>query len=285
MNAEEFTDMHPLVNFLYFSYILVLTMITMNPYMLTISFVMSVLLSLLFCKTGLLKRNARIAVLILVFSVVVQPLFTHSGSTPLFYINDSPVCLENYIYGLAAAVLLIAAINWCGIMESFLDSEKWLYLFGRFSPRLALTFSMILRFIPLMRQRYKMIHEGQLGMGRCYESSVTAALRQRVKELSVLITWSLEAAMETAASMSSRGYGLKGRTSYHRYKLNKSDIFLIMLMSILFFIIAAVILSGGMRFYYLPVVWAGRMDGYFISALILFLLLSAMPAMKVCQKN
>ena len=57
-------------------------------------------------------------------------------------------------------------------------------------------------------------------------------MRNAVKILSIMITWSLENAIETADSMKSRGHGLKGRTSYSLYKFDKRDA--IMLCAILF---------------------------------------------------
>ena len=50
-----------------------------------------------------------------------------------------------------------------------------------------------------------------------------AKLRQATKEVSILISWSLEAAIETSDSMEARGYGLPGRTSFHLFRMSPSD--------------------------------------------------------------
>ena len=41
--------------------------------------------------------------------------------------------------------------------------------------------------------------------------------------VSILVTWALENAIETADSMKSRGYGLKGRTAFSIYRFNRRD--------------------------------------------------------------
>ncbi len=41
--------------------------------------------------------------------------------------------------------------------------------------------------------------------------------------LSILVTWALENAIETADSMRSRGYGLRGRTAFSIYRFDRRD--------------------------------------------------------------
>lgn len=55
-----------------------------------------------------------------------------------------------------------------------------------------------------------------------------------VNEFSTLITWSLESSMETSMSMESRGYGLKGRTSFNRFRFTLKDTFTIIIMLVCF---------------------------------------------------
>ena len=44
--------------------------------------------------------TAMLFVPIMLFSVIILPIFNHNGVTPLFYVNDMAVTLENIIYGL-----------------------------------------------------------------------------------------------------------------------------------------------------------------------------------------
>lgn len=71
-----------------------------------------------------IKKNIMITIPVVIFSVVIQPVFNYSGITPVFYINDNMVCLENIIYGAVISVLLISVIQWCSVAASYLSSEK-----------------------------------------------------------------------------------------------------------------------------------------------------------------
>ncbi len=54
----------------------------------------------------------------------------------------------------------------------------------------------------------------------------SGGLRHVGKVVSITVTWALESALDTASSMKSRGYGLRGRTSYTRFLWTRRDLFL-----------------------------------------------------------
>ena len=112
-----------------------------------------------------------------------------------------------------------------GIAES---SDKVVFLFGRIMPSLSLVISMALRFVPRFSAQMKLVRNAQHTIGRdINEGTLFQKIRNAVKILSIMITWSLENAIETADSMKSRGHGLKGRTSYSLYKFDKRDAFML----------------------------------------------------------
>lgn len=166
MERKYIGQIHPAVGFFYIAAVLVITMITMNPYLLAISCITSIIVMGYLKGLSELRKNIVPDISVIIFTVGIQPVFSGSGKTVLYYVNDRAVYLEGYIYGLVIALLLITVFNWCTVMRILMDSEKWMYLIGRLSPTLAMMITMILRFIPLMRQRYRVIHEGQVGMGR-----------------------------------------------------------------------------------------------------------------------
>lgn len=224
VRESAFSRLHPLVNFLYLASVISLTMLTINPIMLLIAFVISFSYSMMLCGSRMLKRNMFLFVPIVLFTVIIQPLFSHNGMTALFYVNENAITLESVIYGVAMSVLLISTIQWFECYNSLIASDKFLYLFGRTIPSLALVISMIFRLIPLLRHRFVEIDEGQIAMGM-KPKGMGLANRGKVfiKELSILIAWSLEASIDTSDSMEARGYGLSGRTSFHLFKMQKQD--------------------------------------------------------------
>ena len=48
-------------------------------------------------------------------------------------------------------------------------------------------------------------------------------MKNGIRILSIMTTWALESAVETADSMKSRGYGLPGRTSFSIYRFDGRD--------------------------------------------------------------
>jgi len=224
LRESEFSRLHPLVNFVYLAGVVAITIISNNPIMLLIAFIASLIYSVVLCGIGGVKRNLFLMIPIVVFTVIIQPLFSHNGSTPLYYINDNAVTLEMVLYGMTVSILLMSTIQWFSCYNVLITSDKFLYLFGRMIPSLALVISMIFRMIPLLRHRFTEIDEAQIAMGKKIRGiGLYERAKIFMKELSILISWSLESSIETSDSMESRGYGLKGRTSFHLFKWKKSD--------------------------------------------------------------
>lgn len=289
MERKYIDQIHPAVGFFYIAAVLVITMITMNPYLLAISCITSIIVMGYLKGLSELRKNIVPDISVIIFTVGIQPVFSGSGKTVLYYVNDRAVYLEGYIYGLVIAMLLITVFNWCTVMRILMDSEKLMYLIGRLSPTLAMMITMILRFIPLMRQRYRVIHEGQVGMGRynnlySKKKNVLYAfmgfiekIRHRIKEISILISWSLENSIETSDSMESRGYGLKGRTSYHRYILKKTDIIQMILIAGAFAYVLVPVLLRQFMAYYLPRVYIESVSVWHVIVMVVYIVLAVFP--------
>ena len=75
------------------------------------------------------------------------------------------------------------------------------------------------------------------------KNGIFEKIRHFANEFSTLITWSLESSMETSMSMESRGYGLKGRTSFNRFRFTLKDTFTIIIMLVCF-VMAVIPIAG-----------------------------------------
>lgn len=221
---SSFKTYHPIVNFGFFAAVIGCTFLWMHPVFLVISVSAAFVYSLLLKGMRALRFNLLFALPMLVVIALLNPLFVHQGMTMLFYTNDNPITLEAIVYGIAAAVMLVAVLLWFTCYNEVVTSDKFLYLFGKVLPSLALLLSMTLRLIPRLKTQVSRIAYAQraIGMG-----TDTGSLRQRVRHgmriLSILITWALENAVETADSMKARGYGLHGRTSFSIFRFNWRD--------------------------------------------------------------
>ena len=149
--------------------------------------------------------------------------------------------------------MLSSTVLWFSSFNAVITSDKVVFLFGRIMPSLSLVISMALRFVPRFSAQMKLVRNAQHTIGRdINEGSLFQRIRNAVKILSIMITWSLENAIETADSMKSRGHGLKGRTSYSLYKFDKRDAF--MLCTILFtgLVLMILLFTNAIKFRYYP---------------------------------
>ena len=249
-----FDRLHPITAFVYFMLLLLVAMLTMNPVIITICYLSSVI----FCGMliGIRKLLSGLAynIPLMLMIALTNPMFVHKGETILFFLNDNPVTKEAIIYGVFASMMIMSVFYLCRCYTEIMTSDKFIYLFGRVIPKLSLVLSMILAFIPKLKRKYREIDEAQKALGIYATQSYVDKLRSKMRVLSILLTNSLETSVDTADSMRARGYGLKGRTSYAIYRFTASD-FAYLVFSIVFGVGAVVlIMLGASEFYYYPTV-------------------------------
>lgn len=250
----SFNKLHPVSVIVYFIAVLIIAMFSVNPIIQATALVSA------FCFLSTLQRakqtlNDIIFYLVLfILIAVTNPLFSHNGETPLFFLNGNPVTLEALLCGLSISCAIISVILWCKCMGYILSDDKIIYLFGRVAPKLALILSMALRFIPLFKMQIKKVTAAQKSMGMQNNSSVPDKLLSTVKIMSSMVTWSLENAVEISSSMKARGYGQKNRSSFSLYKFTFSDVIFTAVVSVLFLAVIAGIAFGDISFAYYPYV-------------------------------
>lgn len=263
--------MHPVPCFLFFLTMIGITVFSRDPVILAESLVGAVAAAVLSGKSGILP-------LLIVTAAAVtftNPLFSHNGFTVLFFVGDLAVTLEALIYGLAFAVMLCASVLWGTVSVRFLTSDKYIWLFGRLLPSAGLLLSCAIRFIPLF-----------IGRTRDFIGSRNAkTLKETVAAFSASLGYSAEAAMITADSMKSRGYGSTKRTFYSRYRMTAADIRALVIVLLCGAACLALIISGAGRFYYYPAISALRF-GIGESALyICFGVLCALPTALIVHEE
>ncbi len=276
---NAFASYHPSVNFLYFGLVLLFSMCFMHPVCLMISLVSSFSYALYLGGRKTLRFALVFMLPMLLMAAVINPAFNHKGVTVLTYLpTGNPLTLESILYGLAAAVLLTSVVFWFSCYNQMMTSDKLVYLFGRILPALSLMLSMSLRFVPKLKAQLACIVEGQRAIGRDpSEGSVVARLRKGTTILSILLTWSLENAIETADSMKGRGYGLPGRSAFALYRFEPRDkAALLWLCGCGGYLLAAWAV-GGFAFRYFPCVQGGTLTPLTLSFFIAYFLLCMTP--------
>lgn len=227
-------DYHPLVIFLYFVAIVGLTMFYMHPVLLIISFLGAISLSLLVQRKSF-WQSAKWLLPFMFVAALINPLITHDGEIILLYVNSQPITLEAIVYGFAMSIMLLSVMFWFGCFNALMTSDKFLFLFGRLAPAFALLLTITLRLIPLFFHQIKRITHAQKTIGMDITSgSLLHRIRAAARIISILISWALENAIETADSMKARGYGLKNRSTFSLFKFDRSDAVITCVITCLF---------------------------------------------------
>ena len=281
MKTDTFSGYHPVVNFLYFAAVLILGMFLMHPVCLAISLISALCYSIYLKGPRAMLFQLKFMLPLLLLTALLNPLFNHEGATILRYLKSgNPLTLEAIWYGIAAAVMVISVITWFSSCNVVMTSDKFVYLFGKLIPALSLILSMTLRFVPRFTAQIKVVTQAQRCVGRDVS---TGTVLQRIKNgltiLSIVITWALENAIETADSMRSRGYGMAGRTAFSIYRLQRRDIYALIFLILASGYVIAGSATGGIYWQYYPLA-SGQLTGFYtISVFAVYLALCLIPLM------
>lgn len=230
---RAFSEHNPIAIFVHFMLTIIIAMFIQNPIIL----LLALFGSILYYAVTFRKISAKTLIFwILLFLLIslINPIFSHKGETVLLFINGKAITLEALFYGINNGIMILAVMVWFIVFSEIMTSDKVMYIFGKFSPRLALLVSMSLRYIPLYRQRASIINNAQKTMGLYKESNIVDNVKGGMRVTSSLITWSLETSVDTADSFAARGGELKHRSSFSLFKFRKNDVVLIITSIVLF---------------------------------------------------
>ena len=219
-----FEKCHPAVNFFYFTTVIAGMIVFQHPIFLLISFTCAFIYSI--------KRNGWKA---LAFNIVLIPLvvvyafyyssYNHFGVTVLQQNSiGNNITLESLVYGLVLGFVIAGVLIWFSCVYSVFTTDKVIYLFGKVSPRLSLFLAIILRMVPRIKKEAKKINTAQRGIGRgANQGNIFRRLRNSIRILSMLITWTIDSLTMVSESMRSRGSSLRGRKAFSIYRFDNRD--------------------------------------------------------------
>jgi len=277
--TDRFKDYHPLVNFLYFALVLVLAMTLNHPLAQGISLLCALWYAAQCGGRKLVLSHLKLSIPMLLMTALVNFFFSHEGVTVLYYLPSGvPLTLESLLYGLSAGCMLVTVLMWFACFNRVMTADKFIYLFGRVIPALSLVLSMTLRFVPKFQTQMHAVTEIQRSMGRDLRTgSLWQRMRTAVVIFSVMITWCLENAIETADSMKSRGYGLPNRSAFSIYRFDVRD--KIVLVWLLLCGLCLILGSTGSTFgfTYFPYLQGTEMHPMMMASYLILLLLCGTP--------
>ena len=270
---------HPWVSFIYFVAVIAGTLLFIHPVFVAVSLVCAIFSSVMINGRKTVFATLGFGIPMFVFIALANPLFNHRGMTVLFYLFDNPVTLEATVYGIVSAGMMFAAVVWFTCYNTVVTSDKFIYIFGRILPSIALIVSMTLSLIPRLIEQIKVIADSQRSIGLDWKSgSIKQRIRSGARILSILVSWALEDAVITADSMRARGYGQHKRSTFSIFRFGKKDGKMLALILILF---AAEIFTyasgrGTMEFY--PAMFFRKIDLIDIIIYFSYITLGILPA-------
>ena len=271
-----FSRLHPFVLLLWFVVLLFVTVLTVNPIFVALSFICAVISRIVNSRELPKLKSVLSHLLFMVAIALINPLVSHHGVTTLFFLNDLPITLEALLFGVLMSFIVTAALMWCSLLSTCMTSDKVICIFGRFFPRLAVLISLTLRFIPLIKEKYKAITDAQIAF-RKEEATLFERIRDVLTRFSALVTMVLEDSIDISDSMRARGSSLKGRTSYSDFTFRTADVLTLLLV----FAAAAYMLTarrlGSTFFVFYPVITKLPVEPIALASYAAFCILALIP--------
>ena len=276
---DTFAQYHPFVNLIYFLLVITLSLVIAHPLAQVISLCCALVYEISVNGKKSMLFLMKYCLPMVLMTAFINPAFNHEGKTMLLYFpNGNPLTLESILYGFSAGAMIITLIMWFSSFSRVMTTDKFIYLFGKVIPALSLVLSMSLRFVPKFKSQMMTVTDAQRSIGRDVSNgSIWGRTKTAIHIFSIMITWSLENAIETADSMKSRGYGLKGRTAFSIYHFQERDKYALIWLSFCgLFLVAGTILDA-FGFRYFPDIRYAAFDMTTIPFYCVFTALSITP--------
>ncbi len=219
-----FSGYHPYVQFFYYLCIGILIMYFNHPLFLITGLLLLILVNISHDGGKALKKWTPILFVMSALMIVLNPFLVSRGTNILFYFRGKQVTLEATVYGVTMALVIAAIIIMFVSFNFILNGNRFLFIFSKVLPRTGFLIMLSIRFVPLLKRRLDEINAVQrvrgmsMTIGNLHERARNGLLR-----IQILLTWSLEEAVQTADSMKVRGYGSGKKSSYIPYKMEKRD--------------------------------------------------------------
>lgn len=180
----RFDSYHPMINLIYFVTAIVCAVNFDHPVYLAISFLCAFVYSI--------KLNGKRS---LIFNLCLIPLigaytawysyYNHFGITNLrMNFIGNQITLEAVTVGIVRGTKIAVVIMIFSCIFAVVSADKVVYLFGRISPRLSLYLSILLRFVPRVKQRGRRIELSLQRLGKRLFSGQSAAVSAAYVQLS-----------------------------------------------------------------------------------------------------
>lgn len=215
---------HPYVLFIYYICTGSFIMYFNHPIFLITALILLIIVNVSHDRGAALKKWTIPLTLMGLMIIVLNPFLVSRGTHILFYFRGKQVTVEAVIYGTVMSLSLVTIIMMFVSFNLILNGNKFLYIFSKILPRTAFLILLSIRYIPLLKRRYDEIAAVQHVRGMTVSGgTLLNRAKNGMSMIKILLTWSLEEAIQTADAMKARGYGLGKKSSYIPYHMGRQD--------------------------------------------------------------
>lgn len=228
---------HPSVYLTYFFVLIIFSLLFDDIYYLLTFLIAILALIILQGAKSKISETLKLFIPIAAIIIILNPLFSHNGTTQIMLLPNFSITLESLVYGLLMALSLLIIYLIFVSFNSYVDYQQLLYLASNHFPNVCMILIMAMRFVSLLTYRFKEVEKIH-----SYDDKPKTEKYGMI--VAVVLSWSLEEAMLTSKSMKARGYGIAKRTNYLKFEFNRID-FIILLITVITSIILLIGYSQG----------------------------------------
>jgi len=246
--AQFIRKTYPKTAVLYLFAVIIISIVIQEPVAIIISLFSSMYSAYRYTGKKVIN-TVKFSLIILLLTLVITPLTVHKGGTVLFYLPwGNPVTAEATVYALFLALSIASVILWSSVFSEIVTSDKLIALFGGRLQNLAAILSLTMTLFPRFASDYKKMYELQKLIHG--ENGKAERLKLCITTASGVFSRSLENGITTAMSMKARGFGSGKRSVYIEKDETDADKLFRLLQLAVFAAIAAMYLSGTLKFNY-----------------------------------
>lgn len=242
---------HPAVVLLYFLSAIVFSMLTMNPFYLGLSFFVALALNLYLDGVANTMKTLLHFLPLWFLLVLINTFFSGQGLTILFSLGSRPVTLESMVYAVFSGLMLITVLLWFRAYQEVSSADHLMTIGSKRFPVTTLLLSMVLRYVPDTVRHGETVRLNQKALLGAEDPPRKQKMAFLTRMATVLMSWSMENAMDTAATMRAKGYPSEVRKPYQRARLTLADVMsLLMLTALIALQIAGYVIHAPGFLYY-----------------------------------
>jgi len=235
-NSMGFTIFNPIINFIYFVAAIYFIAVFTHPLYVIAAYIAMILYYLVL--NG--KKGLRLVLFFFVIQTIYVLLYIshrHFGVTVLYRNSiGNNVTMEAICSGVIRSIKGSSLMLCFLCMINIMSGNRIIYILGRICPKASLFAAILFRNIGRLKERWSLVKIGRHCAGCGAEKGrLQSSVCNYINTASAVIGTTLDDFIECSTGMKSRGYTLKGRTSYPLYRFNVRD--RLMLLGMVFLIV------------------------------------------------